>query len=244
MSEHNETSDLNSLNDKSSSDSDPLEAEQQPLEPGGESNNVAWETSKAAVQDTWFALKKLRRDPTGDIQAVLEFLGDDRAFKAGLVLSMGFILSVWLVVQRASSDFSGFLSPFVGSSFGLQLKFEHHLLIFLFAAVPIALLLGVFLLCKQVFRKLGNYKQLTFTAAFTFFPTTIFLTIAFLLGFRNGDILAVLSVFCGTTTILVLNSVLTDVLKISSRTAMFLVPVILMLVLTVSARTYAAILSV
>jgi hypothetical protein len=217
---------------------------QETASPEGNGATRVVETGKAAVVDTWFALKQLRRNPTGDLQKVLEFLGDDRAFRAGIVLSLGFVLSVWLVVQRISNDVFGLFSSFIGSSFLVSLRFEHHLLILFFAAVPIALLLGVFLLCKQVFKKAGNYKQLMFIAAFTFLPTTAFLLIASLLGFRNGDLLAILSVFCSSTTILVLNSALTEVLKLSSRTAMILVPIILIAVLAVSARIYAAILTV
>jgi hypothetical protein len=222
---------------------EPLSSESTTIQPNPKSaaevGNQALATSKDAVFDTWVALKRLRRDPSGDLQSILDFLGDDRAFKAGIVLCLTFVISVWLVIQRLNSDVFGLFNSWLGTGFGIKLGFEQHLQILLFAFVPIVLLLGIFVLCKKLLRTPGNYRQFTFTTAITVLPITVFLLIAAVLGFRNGELISILSLFCSTTIVLFLHQTLVSVLKLS----VFLVPTILLILLFVSAKVYAFLLS-
>ena len=80
---------------------------------------------------------------------------------------------------------------------------------------------------QQIFRGKGNIKQFTFATGVCVFPITILLLLTWLLGYTNFDVLSLLSVFCFTTLILLLNTTLIGVLRLSARNALFLVPIIL-----------------
>lgn len=189
------------------------------------------DAGKDAVTDTLSVFKTLQKDPANGLQAALQALGDNRALNTGIVLCALFALASWAAVIKGASFF---LSLFAGSSrsgdFGgtrFDIGFLDHVKIILASSFPVIGIIFILWAIQQIFKGKGNIKQFTFATGVCVFPITILLLLTWLLGYTNFDVLSLLSVFCFTTLILLLNTTLIGVLRLSARNALFLVPIIL-----------------
>jgi hypothetical protein len=186
------------------------------------------ETSKAALADVWDILKMVWKDPTNGLQEALTSLGDVRAFKVGLILCTLFVLACWIAVLKVVNLFAIFASfiggGFYGSSYS-QLDLSAHIRILLSIATPLAGLILVLWGINRIFKGKGNLKQLTFIAGVSIVPITFFMLLLWLLGNSSPELVALAGLFCFTTFVLLLNTSLVGVIRLSSRNALLLVPI-------------------
>lgn len=193
------------------------------------------DAGKDAVTDTLSVFKTLQKDPANGLQAALQALGDNRALNTGIVLCALFALFLGQqsLKEPRSSCLYSHLYPqalvdrgdFGGTRF--DIGFLDHVKIILASSFPVIGIIFILWAIQQIFKGKGNIKQFTFATGVCVFPITILLFVTWLLGYTNFDVLALLSVFCFTTLILLLNTTLIGVLRLSARNALFLVPIIL-----------------
>ncbi|MBW4614753.1 MAG: hypothetical protein KME21_16045 [Desmonostoc vinosum HA7617-LM4] len=190
---------------------------------------VVVEASKEAALDIWSVFKLIWKDPANGLQAALTTLGDNRAFNAGIILCVLFMLAFWMAVLKVVESIAALLTfgNLFGRGFNGQLGFSEHIRILIGAAIPVLSMIAVLWCIRQIFRAAGNYKQFTFVTGFSIAPLTLFLLLLWLLGINAGEITVLLYIFCFTTLILFLNTALIGVLRLSSRNALLLVPVLL-----------------
>jgi hypothetical protein len=190
------------------------------------SSNQFIEISKTAVLDTWGVFKLIWKDPANGFQDALATLGDDRAFNTGIALSILFVLACWIAILKVAAFVLAFAGAF-GSDFSGQFDISIHLRIILSATIPVLGAIAVFWGIKKIFKGTGNYKQFTFITGVALAPITLFLLLLWLFGVGATDLITLLSLFCFTTFILLLNAALIGVLRLSSRNALLLVPLLL-----------------
>jgi hypothetical protein len=190
--------------------------------------NAVVDASKGAVTDTISVFTTLQKDPANGLQAALESLGDNRALNAGIMLCAVYAISSWAVITKGGSFFLGFLNSLGSSGFGgFQIEFFDHVKIILTSAAPAVGIIFILWAIQQIFKGKGNIKQFTFAAGVCITPLTVLFFATWLIGFNNFDVLGLLFVFCYTTLILLLNTTLIGVLRLSARNALLLVPIIL-----------------
>jgi hypothetical protein len=191
------------------------------------------DVSKEAVSDTLTVFQSIQQDPANGLQSALNKLGDDRALNAGIVLCVLFALACWATIVKAitvlATLFGAFGQIFSGSysRSGIELGLSEHIRILLSSAVPAVGIILVLLAIQKFFKGAGNYKQFTFATGICLFPITLFLIVLWLIGFSSGEFILLLTIFCFSTLILLLNSTVIGVLQLSARNAFFLVPIVL-----------------
>jgi hypothetical protein len=191
------------------------------------------EGGKDAVTDTLTVFQALQKDPANGLQAALQSLGDNRAFNTGIVLSALFAIASWAAIIKGAEFFLNFANAFssgISRGFGgsrFDIAFSDHIKILLLSSFPALGIIFILWAIKQIFKGKGNIKQFTFATGVSIFPITLLLFVTWLFGYTNLDFLSLLSVFCFTTLILLLNTTLIGVLQLSSRNALFLVPIVL-----------------
>jgi hypothetical protein len=184
---------------------------------------------KGTVTDILSIFQELQKDPANGLQVALQALGDNRALNAGIALSALYLIACWAAFIKAASFTQSFVPSVSGGFNGNSLKigfFDHVKIIFL-SSLPLLGIIFILWAIKQIFRSKGKIKQFVFATGVSIAPITLLLFLIWLLGFTNFDFLALLSVFCSTTYILLLNTTLISILKLSSRNALFLVPIVL-----------------
>jgi hypothetical protein len=191
------------------------------------------EASKEAVSDTLTVFQSIQQDPANGLQSALNKLGDDRALNAGIILCVLFVLSCWAATVKAitviATLFGAFSHIFSGGSSSPTINFglSEHIRILVSSAVPALGIVLVLLAIQKFFKGAGNYKQFTFATGICLFPITLLLFILWLLGFSSGEFVLLLTIFCFSTLILLLNSTMIGVLQLSARNAFLLVPIVL-----------------
>jgi hypothetical protein len=184
-------------------------------------------TSKVAAVDAWSAFKLIWQDPSNGLQQALFSLGDIRAFNVGIALCALFVVASWMatlkIVDVLIALFSGNLTQIFG---GTQLDFSAHFRILLTSSIPVISTIAVLLAIQKIFKTSGNYQKFTFITGIIFAPITFFFFLLWLLGISSGQLIVLVGFFCFTTFILFLNTGLMGVLHLSSRNALLLVPII------------------
>jgi hypothetical protein len=189
---------------------------------------------KGAFSDVWITLKLVWKNPANGLQEALATLGDTRAFNAGLILCALFVLACWIAVLKAVNLLGGFASligggfgsSFYGGSFG-QLDLSAHIRILLSITTPIAGMILVLWIARQIFKGVGNLKQLTLVTGVAVIPITFFMLLLWLLGNSSMEVMSLASLFCCTTFILLLNTALIGVIRLSTRNTILIVPMLL-----------------
>jgi hypothetical protein len=191
--------------------------------------------SKEAVSDTLTIFQSIQQDPANGLQSALNKLGDDRALNAGIILCVLFVLSCWATTIKAIATIATFLVTFgrifsgSSSSPSINLGLSEHIRIVISSAVPAIGIILVLWAIQKFFKGAGNYKQFTFATGICLFPITVLLSILWLLGFSSGEFVLLLTIFCFSTLILLLNSTLIGVVQLSTRNAFLLVPIVLVI---------------
>jgi hypothetical protein len=192
------------------------------------------ESSKSALSDVWCAFKLVWQDPANGFQDALLALGDARAFRTGMILCITFILAGWIVILKAVNLLAGFIGLLAGgfggtffSSISGQLDISDHLCILLSLSAPVVGLAVILWGIKNLFKGVGTFKHFTFVTGVALIPITFFLLLLWLLGNNSVELITLTALFCFTAFILLLNASLMSVMRLSSRNALLLVPVLL-----------------
>ena len=163
------------------------------------------------------AVKTLLGDPMGGQGKALAMLGDAKALSAGLVFNALFCVSALVC------GYSTYLSP-LGSSVGPV----DYVTLFLVALTPPAALWAGFVVVGKVFGGKASRNACAFAAGVALLPMAIILLCILILGPGNIEVIAVMGLFGLTITVLLLNSALLDVLKLSTRQAVLLTPTLIL----------------
>jgi hypothetical protein len=200
------------------------------------SSQQVLETGKEAFSDTLTVLQSLQKDPIHGLQAILASLGDNRTFNTGIFLCLLFVISCWAAIVKfvsllivAFSYFGNIFSGGFSRNFNFELGFSEHIRILITSFIPVLSTILIFWAIAHFLKGQGNYKQFTFAAGICLFPLTVFLFALWLIGSSSITFLSLLSVFCLTTLVLLLNATTTEILRLPSRSAFFLVPIILVI---------------
>jgi hypothetical protein len=187
------------------------------------------ETGRNAVLDVWSALKLIWNDPNNGLQTAINSLGDTRILYAGIALCILFVLAAWMAVLKTIESLAPLFSfgGLFASSYNTNLSFSEQLQIIISATIPILGMIAVLWMISKIFKGYGNYQQFIFVTGCCFAPITFFLFMLCLLGSDAAELMALISVFCWTTFVLFLNTALIGVLGLSSRNALFIVPIAL-----------------
>lgn len=202
--------------------------------------NSEVESRKTAIHDAASVLKPHQRNPTNGLQATLTSLGDQRVLNVGMFLCCTYVLFSWLATIRIMNNVVGFFASFLGvfssevlsgSALANSFQIADHLKIILTSALSVIAMIGIFLSVQKLFKGQANFNQIIFITAITILPFTMFSALITLIGAGNLELLLILAIFASTTTILVIHNSLKEVLRLSARTVMVLVPVIVLAVL-------------
>lgn len=189
-----------------------------------------FQSMKLAAADVFRIIKFVWDDPVQGFQEAVSRLGDTRAFYAGILLCLVFVLVCWIGVQKIFSLIAGFWGLW---SFGLSsgysggLGVADHLRILLSAAIPVLGMIGILWGIKKLFKGLGNYRQFTLMVGVVLTPITFFLFLLWLLGNSSVELVSLVGLSSLTTFTVLIYTGLFSVLRLSSRNALLLVPTIL-----------------
>jgi hypothetical protein len=185
---------------------------------------------KLAMADVFRVLKFVWDDPDQGFQHASTRLGDVRVFYAGILLCLTFVLVCWIGVQKVFGLLSGFLGLWsfgLSSGYGGGLGIADHFRILLSAAIPVLGLIGILWGIKKLFKGAGNYQQFTMMTGVALTPITFFLFLLWLLGNSSTELVSVVGFFSLTTFIMLLYAGLFNLLRLSSRNSILLVPALL-----------------
>ena len=185
--------------------------------------------TKEALNQTKGALKTLISDPIGGQGIAFNQLGQKNAIQVGIVLSLVFIISSFLL---------GLSGLDTANMFGMKVDvpMSTYFKILLFSIIPAASVFGTFLLTAKLFSKdTGiNIGAALFSAGITMLPLAILFFCFKVLGLANFKIVAGIAVFAVSMTNLLINAALTDTYKLSSRQSFILTPTLLIVAGVVS----------
>jgi hypothetical protein len=188
------------------------------------SRSAAAANVKAAWTSALGTLRCFAADPVGRLPAAYEALGDGAALRVGLVYGavsvLCFLLGGYLLLP-----FKDELFDFLG--FGGVVKCV------LFALVPF----GGTALGSLAARKLAGGANPSaglgadlFTAGAALLPVSLAMPLNGMLGYENYAAMALLSVFAGCTSILMLHAAFTRIAKHGERVATLAIPTVAVLV--------------
>lgn len=178
---------------------------------------TAWNIVKAAVLN-----------PVEELSAVFRGLKKREALEAGLVLAGLFDLCAAIGLYLMLPRWAG--QP----RFGEVLKF------LLLGIVPSAAITGASVLARKVFQgSLGTIESDVFIAGVSLLPTGLMLIPAGILGAGNIEVVAFVSVFAISYTILILYTGCTQISGISKVRAVPAVPIIILIAGWISKIVFA-----
>ena len=182
-------------------------------------------TSKEAARDAVLAIKMLWRDPANGQVDAIKAMGDSRALNSGLAMGAVFVVAGWWLLAKGSHP-----------------PFAEHFKIVIGAAIPFLAVALALIIINAIFRTGINWKHIVFTSGVALLPAALGIVVSSLLGFANIEIMIAVDLFCITTMIVMLNAALTTVLKMSSRLALVLIPIVIISSLYICKVIYAAML--
>ncbi|HEY3325111.1 MAG TPA: hypothetical protein VGP72_31950 [Planctomycetota bacterium] len=193
-----------------------------------EAGTAAYAKAREATGHAVDALKILISDPLGGQGKACSLLGDAKAFQAGIVFGVFFLVSGYLILME--------LMHLEGTNINL----EHRMGACVLGAVPVvALTLGC-LLVGRVFGGKVNLSTAVFSASVALLPFGIVTLAAYLLGFGNIELVGALTFFGICATILLLNASLLDIQKLSTQKAFVVTPSLILLSSYIAKVIFAA----
>jgi len=138
---------------------------------------------KSASADAWAAFRMIAVNPVGEIAAAYARLGEQRALAAGCVFGAIFAATVLLVFiltvlpLRYVPPFSGILGSLV------------------FGCVPFCSIVLCAYGSRRIHQRGGSLAADVFVAGASLLPLSLLTAIAALLGFGNGEIVALVAIF-------------------------------------------------
>lgn len=192
---------------------------------GNETPSKFAATSKETARDAVLAVKMLLRDPANGQVDAIKAMGDSRALNSGLALGAAFVAAVWWLLAKGGSH-----------------PFSEHIKIVIGSGIPFVAVALALIIINAIFRTGINWKHIVFTAGVALLPAALGIAVSSFLGFANIEIMVAADLFCITTMIMMLNAALTTVLKISSRLALVLIPIVIISSLYICKVIYVAML--
>jgi hypothetical protein len=178
---------------------------------------TAWKTMKAAVLN-----------PTEELSTVFRGLKKRDALEVGLVLAGLFDLCAVIGLYMLLPHWAG------------QPGIEDILKLLLLGIVPSAAITGASVLARKVFHgSPGTIESDVFVAGISLFPTGLMLILAGILGAGNIEVVALVSVFAISYTILILYTGCTQILEIPKVRAVPAVPIMILIAGWISKIVFA-----
>jgi hypothetical protein len=177
----------------------------------------------------WKVLKAVGLNPVEELTTVFNELKSSEALEIGLVLAGLFdlcaVIGLYLILPRWAGQ------PGLGDILKLLLL----------GIVPAAAITGASILARQVFQSpAGTIESDVFIAGVSLVPTGLMLLVAGVLGAGNIEVVALVSVFAISYTILILYTGCTQISEISKVRAVPAVPTIILIAGWISKIVFAA----
>ena len=176
----------------------------------------------------WKVLKAVGLNPVEELTTVFKELKSSEALEIGLVLAGLFdlcaVIGLYLILPRWAGQ------PGLGDILKLLLL----------GIVPAAAITGASILARQVFQSpAGTIESDVFIAGVSLVPTGLMLLVAGVLGAGNIEVVALVSVFAISYTILILYTGCTHISEISKVRAVPAVPTIILIAGWISKVVFA-----
>lgn len=184
------------------------------------------EQVRARSKDAWQGLKLFAVSPVGGLAESYAMFEPPRAMGVGIVFAVIYELLLFLALYRAADKVAsgiGVPLPTGDLTFGMAVK-----LIFI-GAVPFITLALAGAIARFIFRGKGSFAGDIYTAGASLLPFGLCLFLASFLGPANFEVIAALSVFALTYTILMLYAGCSRIAGIPETGAAPAVPIMLLL---------------
>ncbi|MFH0825549.1 MAG: hypothetical protein V2B18_22570 [Pseudomonadota bacterium] len=185
----------------------------------------AYEAAREAGGSALSALKILATDPMGGQGWAIELLGEIRALSAGIVFITVFVVSTVLLLRTIPSA---------------RLGSEVYIKTVLIALVPAVALWVGFMAISILFTTGTSFYKCGFSTGVALVPTAFTFLALFILGTGNIEMVALMAFFGMSITLLLLNSAMLDVLKLSTRQAVLLTPTLILMAAYAAKVIYAS----
>ncbi len=185
---------------------------------------------RARSLDAWQGLKLFAASPVGGLPESFASFDDQRAIYVGVVFAIAYevaiLLGALILKSKTEALLAGILP--VGQLMG-ELTVAQLLKLLILGLVPFASLIGACALARSIFHGKGRLAGDVYTAGAVLLPTGFLVLSATLLGAANFEVIAILSVFALTYSILILYAGCSRIGCISEVGAAPAVPIILLL---------------
>jgi hypothetical protein len=208
----------------------------------------------AAGSDALKAFKVMAKNPVGGLRTAYENLGAKRAMAVGIffaaLYAIVFILAGRAMVSAASAQNTA-MSSFSSRSFSGSNSFSEFsreaktgesgssffgtlFKLILLSALPFGVAVGGFAAVRAMFKGEGTIFSDMFVAGASLVPPGVFLLIAWVLGAMNFEIILAVALFAMTTSVLILYSGFTTLLRVSEAVATIAIPLMILAVFYVT----------
>ncbi len=190
---------------------------------GSERTRKAVSQGREAVDSIWRAFLDWIKDPVYGQDELLKSLGPSRAMQAGIGFGVIFVLLTWLSMASTIGALAANFSAMAGEEISLGIM--DHLKLILTGIAIFGALFGCLMVYKSALGAKGELADYLFVTGIVLLPFGLLELLAWLLGLPGARITSLLGVFVLTTSVLMLNAALVDVLKMDRRRAVIFVPV-------------------
>jgi Yip1 domain len=205
------------------SDASPTSGQSQTFDKGKELGQKALGSAKEATTNAVKAIKTVLTDPMGGQKKALEQLGETKALSAGIFFMVIFSLAAFLV------GFSSLKATLLMADTEASVGFVNTAKLLLAALIPAVALWAGFLAIQKIFKGQGTFNGNIFLTGICLLPMTIAFLACWILGSKNLELVALFGFFGFSITVLLINSAILSVLKLSTRKAVLLTPTLLVL---------------
>jgi hypothetical protein len=177
---------------------------------------MAANRTMAASPDSRSAFTIMVTNPVGGLSAAFEKLGPQRGKVVGIVFGVAFVLSCVLAGYRLKSAIPAQIS------LGIAFYFKA----FALTLVPFASLFAVNSAVRMLFRRHGSWEHDCFIAGASVVPMSLPVLVSCVVGIGENPIVFTLlvAIFAASLACLLLFAGLTQIYRISIRSATFLAP--------------------
>ena len=182
----------------------------------------AYDEAKVATGQAISALKTLISDPIGGQFEALKNLGHSNALRAGIVLVVAFSVSCFLLGHTFASGLIQMAEMMGGSGGKIA---ELYFGLFILSVIPsISIFACFYLIMNRASKEKVEISTCVFTTGVTTIPLTVLFLSGKIFGLNSFVLMAVIGIFCISTTFLLINSALQDVYKLSTQKSVLITP--------------------
>ena len=178
------------------------------------------DTIKESAQNALSSFKHIAINPVGHLQPAYDSLDKKQKLGVGVVFTVMFNLlftfGLYLLIKSMLGGYMGSLPV------GIFIK------LILAGFVPFVGIVASSALLRQIFHSDGGLESDVFIAGVALIPTGICMLLSGIVGAMNFEVIAVLSIFAMSYTILIVFTGFTRILKISDAGAAIAVPICLL----------------